>query len=83
MNFQNEIPSIPFVNFRDHQILVLDVTSFQDATENCPYPEIFGDQLRLELKFTYPQEHGAEIIALQKKMLLLALDTFGDVGKSI
>ena len=38
MNFQDDIPSIPVVNFKDHYVLVFDLTSRLDATENCHYP---------------------------------------------
>ena len=38
MNFQDDIPSIPFDNFEAHYVLVFDLTSMQDATENCHYP---------------------------------------------
>ena len=34
MNFQDDIPSIPIDNFKDHYVLVFDLTSMQDATEN-------------------------------------------------
>ena len=37
MNFQDDIPSIPIHNFQDHYVLVLDLTSMQDATEHCHY----------------------------------------------
>ena len=40
MNFQDDIPSIPIDNFKDHYVLVFDLTSMQDATENCHYPEL-------------------------------------------
>ena len=49
MNFQDEIPSNPVDNFKDHYVLVFDLTSMQDATEHCYYPELFGEPLRLEL----------------------------------
>ena len=58
MNFQDDIPSIPIDNFKDHYVLVFDLTSMQDATENCHYPELVGEPLRLELNFTFPLEHG-------------------------
>ena len=35
MNFQDDIPSIPVDNFKDHNVLVFDLTSMQDATEHC------------------------------------------------
>ena len=53
MNFQDDIPSIPIDNFKDHYVLVFDLTSIQDATENCHYPELVGEPLRLELNFNF------------------------------
>ena len=38
VNFQDDIPSIPIDYFKDHYVLVFDLTSMQDATENCHYP---------------------------------------------
>ena len=35
MNFQDDIPSLPNDNFKNHYVLVFDLTSMQDATENC------------------------------------------------
>ena len=52
MNFQDDIPSIPTDDFKDHYVLVFDLTSMQEATENCHYPELVGEPLRLELIFT-------------------------------
>ena len=52
-NFQDGIPSILFDNFKDHYLLVYDLTSMQDATENCHYPELVGELLRLEPNFTF------------------------------
>ena len=40
MNFQDDIPSIPVDDFKDHYVLVFDLTSMQDATENCHYLEL-------------------------------------------
>ena len=38
MNFQDDFPSIPVDNFKDHYVLEFDPTSLQDATEHCHYP---------------------------------------------
>ena len=35
MNFEDDIPSTPVDNFKDHYILVFDLTAMQDATEHC------------------------------------------------
>ena len=37
MNFQEDISSIPVDNSKDHYVLVFDLTSMQDNTENCHY----------------------------------------------
>ena len=54
VNFQDDIPSIPIDDFKDHYVLVFDLTSMQDATENGHNPELVGEPLRLELNFTNP-----------------------------
>ena len=51
MNFQGNIPSIPIDSFKDHYLLLFDLTSMQDATESCRYPELVAEPLRLELNF--------------------------------
>ena len=83
MNFQDDIPSIPIDNFKDHYVLVFYLTSMQDATENCHYPELVGEPLRLELNFTFPLEHVTELIVLGERMSSVAVDKFGVVGKNI
>ena len=51
MNFQDDIPSNPTDNFKDHYVLVFDLTSMQDATEIFHYPELVGE----------PNEAGANL----------------------
>ena len=81
MNFQDDIPSLPIDNFKDHYVLVFDLTSMQDATENCHYPELVVEPLRLELNFTFPPEHVTDSIVLGERMSSVAVDKFGVVGK--
>ena len=83
MNFQDDNPSIPTDDFKDHYVLVFDVTSMQDATENCHYPELVGEPLRLELNFTNPLENVTELIVLGERMSSVAVDKFGVVGKNV
>ena len=73
MNFQDDIPSIPIDNFKDHFVLVFDLTSMQDATEICLYPELVGEPLRLELNFIFPLEHVTELILFGERMSSLQL----------
>ena len=81
MNFQDDFPSTPIDDFKDHYVLVFDLTSMQDATENCHYPELVGEPLRLELNFTKPLENVSELIVLGERMSSVAVDKFGVVGK--
>ena len=83
MNFQDDIPSIPVDNFKDHYVLVFDLTSMQVATEHCHYPELIGEPLRLELYFSSPLEIVTEVIVLGEPMSSVAVDKFGVVGKNI
>ena len=83
MNFQDDIPSIPIDKIKNHYVLVFDLTSMQDATENCHYSELVGEPSRLELNFTFPLEHVTELIVLRKQMSSVAVDKFGVVGKNI
>ena len=82
-DFQDDIPSIPIDNFKDHYVIMFDLISMQDATKNCHYPELVGEPLSLELNFTFPLEHVAELIVLGEQMSSVAVDKFGVVGKNI
>ena len=83
MNFQDDIPSISIDDFNDHYVLVFDLTSMQDATKNCHYPELAVEPLRLELNFTQPLENVTELIVLGERMSSIAVDKFGVVGKNV
>ena len=83
MNFQDDNPSIPVDTFKDHYVLVVGLTSMQDATEHCHYPELNGEPLRLELYFSSPLEFVTEIIVLRERMSCVAVDMFGVVGKNL
>ena len=80
INFRDYIPSIPIDDFRDHYVLVFDLTSMQHTIENCHYPKLVGEPLRLELNFTNPLENVTELIVLSERMSLVAVNKFGVVG---
>ena len=82
-NFQDDIPSIPIDNFKEHSVLVFELTSMQDANEKCHDPELVGEPLKLELNFNFPLEHVTELRVLGKRTSWLAVDKFGVVGKNI
>ena len=63
-------------------MLVFDLTSMQDATVHCHYPELIGEPLRLELNFNEALESVTEVIILGERMSSVAVDKFGVVGKN-
>ena len=83
MNFQDDFPSIPFDNFKDHYVLVFDLTPMQGATEKCHYTELVGEPMRLELDSTFPLEHVTDLIVLGERKSSVAVDKFGVAGKNI
>ena len=83
MNFQDDIPSTPIDDFKDHYVLMFDLTSMQDVTEYCHYPDFNGESLWLELNFTQPLENVTEVIVLGERMSSVAVDKFGVVGKNV
>ena len=74
MNFQGDFPSFPIDDFKDHYVLVFELTSMQDATENCHCLELVGEPLRLKLNFTHPLEHVTELFVLGERMSSVAVD---------
>ena len=83
MNFQDDVPSIPIDNFKDHYVLVFDLTSMPDAIEKCHYPELVGEELRLELNFTFPLDYVTELIVSGERMSSVAVDKFDVFGKNV
>ena len=83
MNFQDDVPSIQIDNFKDHYVLVFDLTSLQDVSDNCQYPDLVREPLRLEPNFTFPQEQITELFVLGERMFSFAVNKFVVVGKNI
>ena len=83
MNFQDDVLSIHIDDFKDHYVLVFDLTSMQDATENCHHLELVGEPLRLELNFTNPLANVTELIVLGERLSSVVVDKFGVPGKNV
>ena len=70
-------------NFKDHYVKVFDLSSMQHATENCLYPKLVVELLRLQLNFTFPLEHVTKHIVLREWMSSVAVEKFGVAGKNL
>ena len=82
MNFQDVNPSIPIDDLKIHYVLVFDLTSIQ-APEKLQHPELVAEALKLELKFTQHLENVTKLIVMDERMLSVANDKFGVVGKNV
>ena len=82
MNFQDDIPSIPIDDFKEHFVLVFDLCSMEITTDNCHYLELVREPLRLELNFINILENVTELIVLGERMSSVAVEKFG-VGKNV
>ena len=67
----------------DHYVVVFNLTSMQDAAENCHYPDLVADVLWLELNFIFLRDHVAELIVLAKRLSLVAVDKNGVFGRNV
>ena len=83
MNFHDNFSSLPLDNFKNHYVLMFDLTLMQDATEHCHYPELFREPLRLDLCLSSPLKNVTEVIVLVERMFSVAVDKFGVVGKDL
>ena len=81
MNFQDVVPSVPSGTFKNHFVQVFDLSSLQDATKKCHRRELNGELLRLKVDLNFCLEHVTEISVLCNRMLLVAVDFFGVLGK--
>ena len=83
MKFQDDISSFSIDIFKDHHILVFDLTSMQDGTESIFHPKLVGEPLRLELNFNFPLEHVTELIELGERVSSAAVDKLSVAAKYI
>ena len=75
--FQDNRPSISITNFKNHYVLVFELTSFQEATEKFCYTDVVGEPLTLELNSTSLPEQVSELVVLGKQKSLDPVDEFG------
>ena len=83
VKYEDDIPSVFIDNFKNHYVLVLDLTSKQGVTQDCHDPELVGEPLRLGQSLTFPLEQDTELIVLGKRISSVAVDKFNVVGKTI
>ena len=74
MKFQSDVPSIPIDSCRHQHVLMFQLISLRDTTENAIIIGKIGESLRLELNFTFPLEQTTEVFALGQRLSAVALE---------
>ena len=64
---------IPLSDFANHFIMVIDLTSTQDATHDFIHPELTNSSLSVELKFDADLPNNIEIFFLKEKSSTVTL----------
>ena len=83
MKFQEVFSSIPTDIFKDQYVLVIALTSRQDATGNCHHEGLAAEPLRPELNLNFLLKHVTELFASGERMSLVANVKFGVVERNI
>ena len=81
LNFEQDGPGISLAQFRNHYILVFDLTSTLQADADLYYPEIVGGAIRIELNFDTGLGHAVELIVLGEKLSTIYIHNDGRVIK--
>ena len=82
MKFPGDIPSSPSDNLKEQYVLVFDLNSFHDASQNYLYPELVGGPLSLELKFNFLLEPVTQLIVLEQRRSSVAVDKIDFLKKT-
>ena len=68
MHVNEDFRVLSKADFQNQYILVLDLTSLQDAAEQLHYPERSGESLREETFFQFPLKQVTEMIVLVRRI---------------
>ena len=66
--------AIPFKNYTNHFLLVFDLTSTQQASNDFPYPELTNAAVSLEFKFSVALPAKTEVFFLGEKASPIHID---------
>ena len=81
--FQDDIPSITIDDFKDHYVLVSDLTSMQRRSRKVSLSSTCWRTIETGAKFFPLSENFTELIVLGERMSSVAVYRFGVVGKNV
>ena len=80
LNLQADIPPTLNESFKDQCLLLSDLTSMQDATENLIFPDLIGEPRRLQLNSICLLKLTTELIILSERLPWVAIEQCGVFG---
>ena len=83
MKFQDDIPTFQTDNAKGHTVPLFDLTSMQDAGDDCHYPELVGEPHWLKPNCAFTLENVAELVVLGERMSSVATNKTGVDGKNL
>jgi len=81
LHFQHDGPDVDLEDYKDHFVMVFDLTSTQQSNNEVYYPELTASQLRIELNFAEPLEKAVEVLVLGEILTTVYIKDNADVVK--
>lgn len=79
LHFDHNSPGIALKEYKDHFVIVYDLTSTQQSNSQVYYPELVGGSLRLELIFKEALKDSIEVLVLGEQLTTLYVKSTGEV----
>ena len=73
----------PFTDYDNHFVMVFDLTSTQQESNDFIYPELTNAAISLELKFSAGLAVNTEVFLLGEKASTIYIDSHGKVSKNV
>lgn len=79
LHFDHNSPGISLQEYKNHFVIVYDLTSTQQSNSQVYYPELVGGALRLELTFEEALKQSIEILVLGEQLTTVYVKATGEV----
>ena len=82
LNIKSDGNGIPVDHYKDHFIMVFDLTPTREADSDVYFPDLVGEPLRIELYFTEALTNAIEVVFLGEKLTSVLINKEGKVEKN-
>ena len=81
LHYKHDGPGIGLRNYKDHFVVVYDLTSTAESNNEIYYPELVGGSIRLELTFEKALDKSVEVFLLGEQLNTVYVKSTGEVNK--